>query len=244
MSLRRLSLITALALIPGLALADEAALSSPSTPSNAVQTAPSGLGPDALGSGSGGSNADAGALQPAGTSPLQSTSGDSTGLAAPNINTLQAPAATNANLEVLQNEADGEPQQATDPTNTWNWLWLSLLFGLLVAGGSFLWRNRKHLNKAADLPDAVGPEEPTLFTEPPLSAEPTMPSPEVDEPHATTESVIPTEINDDSSEPEPKPYTPDQAENPSSSTLDSAVPPAPGPHKSSHKHKSKRKHKH
>lgn len=96
---------------------------------------PTGLGPDATSVSSGGSNADAGALQPAGTSPLQSTSASSAGLTAPS-NVLQGSAPSGEALKVLEGEADGPPQSLDeDSSNSGYWLVLNLLlaFAALAA---------------------------------------------------------------------------------------------------------------
>jgi F0F1-type ATP synthase assembly protein I len=101
-----------------------------------------GLGPQSVSASAGGSNADATALQPAGLSPIQSSTADSTGLTAPS-GSLQAPSTADDQLKVLSGEADGTPHQVDDTSATpWGWLILSLLIAL-VAGAGVIVRDRR-----------------------------------------------------------------------------------------------------
>jgi hypothetical protein len=106
--------------------------------------APTGLGPQTTTGSSGGSNADSAALQPAGFSPLQSTTSDSTGITAPS-SVLQAPATGSDALTVLSGEADGAPQGSPDDSNGFPWTWLifTLIIGLAVAATGIVLRDRR-----------------------------------------------------------------------------------------------------
>lgn len=106
--------------------------------------APTGLGPQTTTSNPGGSNADSAALQPAGFSPLQSTTSDSTGITAPS-SVLQAPATGDDALKVLSGEADGAPQGSADDSGgfPWSWLAFTIVIGLIVAAGSIVLRDRR-----------------------------------------------------------------------------------------------------
>jgi hypothetical protein len=137
------------ALMPLAAYADDPAPTDvpPAVDTPAPTSAPApvnpaaGLGPAATAPSAGGSTADAGSLQPAAPQPLQATTGDSTGLTAPNSNTLQAPATGNDNLRVLAGEADGSPHQTdSDTAGHWGWLWWSLGFGIIVAAVAVILR--------------------------------------------------------------------------------------------------------
>ncbi|HUD11760.1 MAG TPA: hypothetical protein VMS08_05085 [Candidatus Saccharimonadia bacterium] len=91
-------------------------------------------------SSSGGSASDGTSLQPAGTTPLQSTTGDSNGLSAADSNDLQqsGPASSGA-LQVVLGDADGPTHEvASASTNYWGWLWFTLIFGLMVASLSLV----------------------------------------------------------------------------------------------------------
>ena len=131
---KRLLLIIAMVLVPLGATADTA--TSPD--------APAGLGPQTTSSNPGGSSADSAVLQPAGLSPLQSTTADSAGLIAPS-SVLQAPATGGDALKVLAGEADGSPQgSAADATRfPWGWAGFVIIFGLIAAAGSIVWRDRR-----------------------------------------------------------------------------------------------------
>jgi len=106
--------------------------------------APAGLGPQTTTSNPGGSNADSAVLQPAGLSPLQSTTVDSTGLTAPS-SVLQAPATAGDALKVLAGEADGAPQGSADDTGgfPWSWLAFTVIIGLIVVAAGIVWRDRR-----------------------------------------------------------------------------------------------------
>ncbi len=103
-------------------------------PSSTATDTPAGLGPASTSTPAGGSSADASALQPAGGSPLQSTTSDSSGLTTPNQNALQAPATSDDTLKVLLGDADGPTRQfaGDTPDNNWNWLWITLVFGVVT----------------------------------------------------------------------------------------------------------------
>lgn len=154
--------VVAFALMPLLApitaLADDtatptdtpAASDSPAPTDSPAATPSTGslLGPSSVGSGSGGSTTDSTALQPAGLSPLQSTTGDASGLTAPNGSALQAPASSSDTLKVIMGDADGSPVQVADASNNpsaWNWLGLSVVFGLIVAVITLLYRRKPAL---------------------------------------------------------------------------------------------------
>ncbi|MDB5178332.1 MAG: hypothetical protein JWN01_275 [Patescibacteria group bacterium] len=129
-------LIAAFTLAPATILADDTLASPAPTPNPA-----SGLGPQST-TQAGGSSADAASLQPAGLSPLQSTTSDATGLTAPNASALQAPTTSDA-LRVLAGEADGAPHQTDGESgNLWGWLWFSLGFGLIAILGWLAYRYR------------------------------------------------------------------------------------------------------
>jgi hypothetical protein len=92
----------------------------------------------------GGAKTDYTLLQPAGGNPLQSTTGDSTGLTAPSANALQVPATNEQTLRVLDGEADGGPiPMDPTPKADLNWLWFSLLFGGLIAAGAWFTRRAR-----------------------------------------------------------------------------------------------------
>ncbi|HVQ44778.1 MAG TPA: hypothetical protein VMT30_07520 [Candidatus Saccharimonadia bacterium] len=123
-----ITLTLSLALLPLSALADDTASSA-------------GLGPQTT-TGAGGSNADAGALQPAGLAPLQATTDDSANLGAPASN-LQAPAASDAPLQVLAGEGDGPTHDGTDTADTtWTWPLATILLAL-IAGAAVVIRDRR-----------------------------------------------------------------------------------------------------
>jgi hypothetical protein len=132
---------------PALASADDVPTDTPSATDTPAPTATpnpaAGLGPQSTGS-AGGSNNDSSTLQPAGGNPLQSTTNDSTGLTAPNANSLQVPATSEQTLRVLDGEADGG-QVPMDPTpkTDLSWLWFSLGFGVLIAAGTWLTRRAR-----------------------------------------------------------------------------------------------------
>ena len=146
----RLLAIVAFAFVPLTALADDSAAPTDTPPPAADSpTAPAGsqaastpqtgsmLGPSTLGSGSGsgGSTGDSATLQPAGVSPLQSTTSDSTGLTAPNGSALQAPATSDQALKVIADDADGAPVQVADAStgpSVGAWLAMSVLFAFIV----------------------------------------------------------------------------------------------------------------
>ncbi len=137
MSKRLLLIVAATLLLPLAAAADD-------TTAQPI-TDPSALGPQAS-SPAGGSNADAGTLQPGGgSSPLQSSGDSSLGLTAPNSNVLQAPVTSDQALKVLSDEADGTPHTAADSEpNPWLWLIFSLIIaGIIAAGGAIVVRDRR-----------------------------------------------------------------------------------------------------
>ena len=119
----------------------------------AAQTVPAAdLGPQTSAP-AGGSNADAGALQPAGLSPIQSTTTDSAGLTAP-ANALQAPAIPADQLQVLAGEADGAPQEFDDTEDNNLWIWDALAALVLVLGAAgFVWRDRQRFRQTEPSPD-------------------------------------------------------------------------------------------
>jgi hypothetical protein len=144
---KRLLIVLLLALYPIAAAADDAPAPdatpvATATPSPSTDPAAAGLGPSTAGGPA--STGDGSALQPAGGSPLQSTTSDSTGLTAPNANALQAPSTTGDTLRVLAGEADGGPHTLDDTDAAgWQWLWWVLGFGLLVAAGYGAWMLRR-----------------------------------------------------------------------------------------------------
>jgi Polyketide cyclase / dehydrase and lipid transport len=111
-------------------------------------------------------------LQPAGNNPLQSTTNDSTGLTAPSANTLQAPAPSSEQLQVINNDADGGPQSPTSSgPNLWGWLFFTVLFALIAAATAWFMQrrrrprpahstNRETLATAESASDEVPPAEP------------------------------------------------------------------------------------
>ena len=149
----RLLVILTLALTPVAALADDTSQptdtpAATDTPNPGTAQGPTSgnymLGPSSAGSApnSGGSTGDSVSLQPAGQSPLQSTTSDSTGLTAPTSSVLQAPASSDQALRVLAGEADGTPVQvaANGGPSLGTWLALSVLFGLIVTILSLFYR--------------------------------------------------------------------------------------------------------
>jgi hypothetical protein len=120
------------AFMPLAASADDAPVEDPAP---AAGLGPAGSGP------AGGAKTDFTLLQPAGGSPLQSTTGDSTGLTAPSANTLQMPASNEETLRVLNGEADGSPAQVAPTGMGLSWIWFSLLFGAVVALAAWLTRH-------------------------------------------------------------------------------------------------------
>ena len=121
---------------------------SDSTPSASPYNAAGALGPStgagALGPSSGSSSTgDSSALQPAGSNPMQSTNGDSTGLTAPNAQSLQGTAPSDQSLNVIKGEADGAPQSPDSGPNYWLWALLVVLFAAVVAAASWLLRRRR-----------------------------------------------------------------------------------------------------
>src|SRR5437868_3780432 len=92
-SMRLRLFVLVLALLPSVALADDAA--SVTQPSG---VSASTLGPTTAGNGSS-SSADSATLQPAGTTPLQSTTGDASGLNPVSSSPLQAGASDDPQLK-------------------------------------------------------------------------------------------------------------------------------------------------
>ena len=110
--------------------------------------ATAGLGPQTTSTSSGGSSADAAALQPTTVSNLQSSTADSTGLSAPS-NALQAPVTGSDALKVLSNESDGAPQNSADPAGfPWGWLIFTVIIGLMGAAASIVVRDRRRFARA------------------------------------------------------------------------------------------------
>ena len=135
-----------LAFMPVGVLAEEA---SPITAPTTNEAPSAGLGPQTSAP-AGGSNADAAALQPAGLSPIQSTTTDSAGLTAP-ANALQAPSIPSDQLQVLAGEADGPPQELGGEPEDNLWLWDSLAALVLLAGAAgFIWRDRRRFRRSEE----------------------------------------------------------------------------------------------
>ncbi|MBW4062076.1 hypothetical protein HJC99_05890 [Candidatus Saccharibacteria bacterium] len=173
-----------------------------------------GLGPASATDSSGSSSADAGALQPAGTSVLQSNSGAS-GLSAGSdaASSLQQPATSdNSQLQVLLgNDADGTSHSASSSHSAW-WFagWIILALAVIGTGVYLLLRRRPRLLPTgsdidmaeivdADTPvatdDELPPEsESAPVTEVPLTddaavlAEPTSDASTAAEPDETVQS--------------------------------------------------------
>ena len=143
---KRLLAVLILILWPFAALADDAAPAPDPAAVAAPVTTPAtassnGLGPQTAGS-AGGSNADSAALQPAGTSPLQSNTADATGITAP-TRALQAPVASSADLKVLAGEADGSPHAvASEPDPTWPWALAAIVLAVIL-GAAVAYRDRR-----------------------------------------------------------------------------------------------------
>jgi hypothetical protein len=178
--LKRLLVTSLMAFLPFAALADDTIPTDPtpvptqSPSASALQpnAAASGLGPSTT---SGGSLTDGGSLQPAGGSPLQSTTNDSTGLAAPATNTLQAPATGTDTLRVLAGEAEGATFDPNDTSGShWGWLWWSLAFAALVTAGSVVFRRRA----LPTTPPATQTETAAAESPEPESSEPQPADPE------------------------------------------------------------------
>jgi hypothetical protein len=135
---KRLLLALFLALTPVTALAEETPPPEP-TPIETPAPTPdpmSGLGPSVTNPAAGGATSDSSSLQPAGLSPLQSTTQDATGLTAPNANTLQQQASTDQALKVLAGELEGERNsvdEEDDEIPSTLWLWLAALVALTAS---------------------------------------------------------------------------------------------------------------
>jgi hypothetical protein len=124
-------------LIPAGVWANEAPTAAP------TQTLPAGVSGGNTSSSVGGSNADSAALQPAGGSGLGATNSDSAGLTAPTGQNLQGTANANDQLRVLLNEeADGAPQQPTESEAPEPWLEAALL-AVGVTGWIVAWLVRR-----------------------------------------------------------------------------------------------------
>jgi hypothetical protein len=137
---KRLAILLILLFVPFAASADDVA-PTPS-PNAAADLGPQTSSSSPLGS-SGGSKADTGSLQPAGTSPLQSVTSDSTGLTAPS-NLLQGSVPNGDTLKVLASEADGAPHATSgETTGSWTWPITLLMIFLIVAAGSVVVRDRR-----------------------------------------------------------------------------------------------------
>jgi hypothetical protein len=128
----------ALALCPATTLADDTAAPPTDTPAPAqVQQDPAaaaGLGPAASAAGAGSSSPATGnMLQGAGSSPLQSTPNDSSGLTAPASNALQAPTTPGETLQVIEGDADGSPHtpSSSGPSH-WAWLVWTLIIAIIL----------------------------------------------------------------------------------------------------------------
>jgi len=147
---RRMLLAITLLFLPLAALADEAdPAATPATQSatgSEVQGGQTGTGS------AGGSNADGGSLQPATGSTLGgSGTTDSTGLAAPSSNVLQAPSTDTEQLKVLLgNEADGTPSNAADEQAASNETLVDIAAAvfLMLATGAIVWIRRRQLAAA------------------------------------------------------------------------------------------------
>ena len=149
---KRLLLALILAFAPLTATADDTdPTMNPLTAPDTTQAAPpapttaaNGLGPQTSANSAGGSNADGSSLQPAGLSPLQSTTNDAVGLTAPTTSALQAPASSDYTLRVLAGEADGAPHRVAESSaSPWGWAAFSLIIGALVAGVATVLRDRR-----------------------------------------------------------------------------------------------------
>jgi hypothetical protein len=103
-------------------------------PSVSLGAAAAELGPSDNASGTASYTGDSSSLQPAGSTPLQSSAGASTGLTAPDLSDLQQSGSTSqANLQVVLGDADGPTHQpGSGSTSYWGWLWFTLIFALLV----------------------------------------------------------------------------------------------------------------
>ena len=148
----RLLAALALTLLPTAALADDTQAADSGAPQSSAtyMLGPSAIGGATSGS-SGGSTGDSTSLQPAGQSPLQSTTSDATGLTAPNSTALQAPASSDQSLRVLSGEADGSPVQVAGSggLSIWEWVLFSVLFGAIVAAASYILRRNPRLFASA-----------------------------------------------------------------------------------------------
>jgi len=107
------------------------------------------LGPAAMPlPGTGGSNADSAALQPAGQAPLQANTNASGGLAAPAQPDLQAPVSNDATLRVLVNDTDGPPHRGQPAALTvWDWSGLSLILLLMITAGLRVLADRRRFRR-------------------------------------------------------------------------------------------------
>ena len=158
---KRLLLVLALSLLPLTAAADDTpAPDATNTPAASDTPAPSAtpydtagaLGPStsagALGPSAGSSSTnDSSTLQPAGNNPIQSTNNDSTGLTAPNGQSLQGAAPSNSSLNVIKGEADGSQHTPDSGPNYWVYLALAIAFGVIVAAIAWILRRRQPTNR-------------------------------------------------------------------------------------------------
>ena len=147
--LKRLAAATALiyALTPlsGFADTSSADLASP-TPTPTASATSDGLGPQAVTSPVSPSESS-GLLQPAGTTPQQSSSDASSGLTAPN-SSLQAPPSSDYSLKVLSSEADGPPKTPAVASDLPTWPWaLAVILLFMIFGAVVVYRDRRRFSQ-------------------------------------------------------------------------------------------------
>ena len=207
-------------------------------------------------SAAGGSNADATSLQPAGNNPLQSTNQDSTGLTAPNANTLQAPSTTNEQLEVIMGDVEGtstSPSE-TEETNLWGWLIFTVVFALIATAVGW-WLHRQYRRRrpapayVATTPDTEPPAddqpEDSVAPEPStnLPASDSAPASAVDAPVADehTDTLAPSEPSPAAPEPQPDPEpASDTTATPEPTAAKAAIPAESKPAGEGRRHKRRR----
>ena len=146
--LKRLAAATVIILTLGpLGASADTQPTDPTAPTPTPSTATSsGLGPQSVMSPVSPSESS-GILQPAGSTPQQSSNDASSGLTAPTT-ALQAPASSDYSLKVLSTEADGTPKTPVTPAEVPSWPWaLAVILLFLIIGGAVVYRDRRRFSQ-------------------------------------------------------------------------------------------------